>query len=167
MKIMLLTDIPPCMNFTAGIVLNKMCDFLLNAGHEVCCFAVKDVSVDAVIPSDKLERMKFHIVEKPVEGWGHLRFGPIASYIGNHYTAAFVLPGIARQAGAFAKENQVELIWSVVQGQTMIKLTEPAAHCAGLPFVIQVLDLAVCWLMENIFYRYSTMSVLRWFKCFI
>ena len=84
MKIMLLTDIPPCMNFTAGIVLNKMCDFLLEAGFEVCCFAVKDINVDALIPPDKAEKMKFQIVKKPVEGWGHLKFGPIASYTGNH-----------------------------------------------------------------------------------
>lgn len=164
MKIMLLTDIPPCMNFTAGIVLNKMCDFLLDAGHEVCCFAVKDVSVDAVIPTDKVARMKFQIVKKPIESWGHLKFGPIASYIGNHYTAAFVLPQIARQAGDFAKENHAELIWSVVQGQTMIKLTEPAAHRAGLPYVIQVWDPPEWWLMENKFDRYSTKSVMKSFQ---
>ena len=164
MKIMLLTDIPPCMNFTAGIVLNKMCDFLLDAGHEVCCFAVKDVSVDAIIPTDKVERMRFQIVKKPVEGWGHLRLGPLASFIGNQYTAAFVLPGIARQAGDFAGENRAELIWSVVQGQTMIKLTEPAARRAGLPYVIQVWDPPEWWLMENRFDRFSTRSVMRSFQ---
>jgi len=152
------------MNFTAGIVLNKMCDFLLDAGHEVCCFTVKDVSVDAIVPPDKMERMKFQIVEKPMESWGYLRFGPIASYVGNHYTAAFVLPKIARQAGAFAKENQAELIWSVVQGQTMIKLTEPTAHYAGLPYVIQVWDPPEWWLMENKFDRYSTKSVMKSFQ---
>lgn len=164
MKIMLLTDIPPCMNFTAGIVLNKMCDFLLEAGFEVCCFAVKDINVDALIPPDKAEKMKFQIVKKPVEGWGHLKFGPIASYIGNHYTALFLLPKIACQASAFAKENQVDLIWCVVQGQTMIKLAEPIAHQAGLPYVIQVWDPPEWWLMENRFDRYTTRSVMKSFQ---
>lgn len=164
MKIMLLTDVPPCMNFTGGIVLNKMCDFLLDAGHEVCCFAVKNVGVDAIIPADKMDRMKFQIVEKPTEDWGHRRFGPIASYIGNHYTAAFKLPKIARQAGDFAKENQAELIWSVVQGQTMIKLTEPTARHAGIPYVIQVWDPPEWWLMDNKFDRYSTKSVMKSFQ---
>lgn len=163
MKIMLFSDIPPCKNFTAGIVLNIMCDFLLEAGHEICCFTVKDKNVNAEIPQDKLEKMKFCNVEKPRENWGHHFGGAVTSFLGNNATAMFKLPEIARQAGKFAKENGAELIWSVVQGQTMIKLAEPTARYAGVPYVIQVWDPPEWWMMENKFDKYTTASVMKAF----
>ena len=133
MNIMLLTDIPPCKNFTAGIVLNIMCDFLLEEGHSVCCFCVKHPGVDAVIPPDKLERMKFRTVDKPRENWGTSFLRGAASFAGNNAAALFRLPAIGRQAAEFARENQVDFIWGVVQGQTLIKLVEPTARRAGVP----------------------------------
>ncbi len=163
MKIMLFSDIPPCKNYTAGIVLNILCDFLLDAGHEVCCFTVKDKSIDAVIPADKLERMRFSNVDKPRESWGHTMLKGLGSFVGNNAMALFKLPGIARKAGAFAEENGVDLIWSVVQGQTMIKLTEPVAHHAGVPYVIQVWDPPEWWMHENKFDKFTTRSVMKVF----
>lgn len=163
MRIMLLTDVPPCKNFTAGIVLNLMCDFLLELGHEVCCFTVKNKFVDAAIPEDKLSNMKFRIVEKPREDWGLHTFGAVSSFIGNNMTAISKLPGIAKQAGDFAKENNVELIWSVVQGQTMIKITEPVAQHAGCSYVIQVWDPPEWWMRDNKFDSHTQASVMKSF----
>ena len=163
MRIMLFSDIPPCTNYTAGIVLNLMCGFLLDAGHEVSCFTVKDRTLDTEIPADKLERMHFRNVDKPRENWGCTILKGAGSWLGNQGSAWFVLPHIARQAGQFARENQAELIWSVVQGQTMIKLTEPAARCAGVPYVIQVWDPPEWWMKENRFDRYTKASVMRAF----
>lgn len=163
MKIMLFTDIPPCKNFTAGIVLNKMCDFLLDAGHEVCCFAVKHTDVNAEIPEDKLSRMQFQIVKKPRESFGAGALKGIRSVVGNISVALLSLPQIMRQAGNFAKKNQADLIWSVVQGQTMIKLAEPVARYAKKPYVIQVWDPPEWWLMENCVDRYTTGSVMKAF----
>ncbi len=163
MKIMLFSDIPPCKNYTAGIVLNLMCDFLLDAGHEICCFTVKDKFLDARIPEDKSARMQFDNAEKPRENWGCSIFKTAGSFIGNNFSALFQLPQIARQAGNFAKENHAELIWCVVQGQTMIKLAEPTAKHAHLPYIIQVWDPPEWWMMENKFDSYTKRSVMSAF----
>ena len=42
MNILLFSDIPPCSNYSAGIVLMQECEFLLEQGHQVNCFAVVD-----------------------------------------------------------------------------------------------------------------------------
>ncbi len=98
MNILLFSDIPPCTNYTAGIVLNIMCDFLLEAGHRVSCFTVMDKSLDAKIPEDKLARMSFANVDKPRENWGLGTFKGLASFVGNNAAALFRLPLIARES---------------------------------------------------------------------
>jgi hypothetical protein len=163
MNILLLTDVPPCNNYTAGIVLNILCDFLLDAGHTVCCFAVKAPAVDAIIPEDKQRRIKFFIVPKPRENWGHAFPHSVFSFVGNNLTAIFKLPGIAKKASKFAKQNRVALIWSVVQGQTMIKLTRPVSRYANVPYIIQIWDPPKWWLKENKFDKFTENAVLKEF----
>ena len=156
MRIMLYSDIPPCNNYTAGIVLDKLCDFLLDSGHNVCCFYVEAKGLGPVIPVDKIERMPFKRVDKPPENYGARikgRLGRILSLLGNNYEACFHLPRISRRAAVFAKENNVEIIWSVIQGQTMIKTTRSLAKKAQIPYVIHIWDPPSWWLRENRFDR--------------
>lgn len=148
MKIMLFSDIPPCKNYTAGIVLNIMCDFLLEAGHELSCFTVKNKFVDAVIPEDKRARMAFAGVVKPQENWGSRKPTWLTSFCGNNATALFRLPKIAGSAADFARDQGAELIWCVVQGQTMIRLVRPMVKRANLPYVIQIWDPPHWWMRE-------------------
>jgi glycosyltransferase involved in cell wall biosynthesis len=163
-KIMLYSDIPPCQNYTAGIVLDKLCDFLLEARHEVCCFYVEAKGVNAVVPEDKKERMAFCRVQKPPESYGRKLkgiAGKLLSLLGNNYEALFHLPKIVKRAAAFAEENGAELIWSVVQGQTMIKTTRPLAKRVDLPYVFQIWDPPTWWLRDNGFDRFTAESVLK------
>ncbi|GHT01678.1 hypothetical protein AGMMS50276_30200 [Synergistales bacterium] len=167
MKICLLTDMPPCRNFTAGIVLDILCNFLLEAGHEVCCLSVVDKAIDPVIPEDKRTRMKFESIRKPRENWGILGrirgIRSLVSFIGNNAVALFKLPGIAKKAANFAKCNHADIIWNVVQGQTMIKITRPTAKIAGLPYVIHIWDHPTWWLHDMGFDRFTTRFVLNEF----
>ncbi|AFM02106.1 glycosyltransferase [Desulfitobacterium dehalogenans ATCC 51507] len=149
MKIMLFTDIPPCKNYTAGIVLDILCGFLLDAGHQLCCFVVKNPGVDARIPSDKLDRMDFVIVDKPREDWGNTSSDPEVSRQGNSHVTHFELPPIAERAANFAKAQGVELIWSVIQGQVMIQLAQPVSKLSGIPYVFQTWDPPEWWLSAN------------------
>ena len=70
MNILLFSDIPPCSNYSAGIVLMQECEFLLEQGHQVNCFAVVDAVVKPEIPDRLKKSMKFKRVAKPQEDWG-------------------------------------------------------------------------------------------------
>jgi len=165
MKIMLLGDMPPCKNYTAGIVLNLMCDFLLESGHDVCCFAVKLQSLpyEPEIPIDKLERMKFAYAAMPNENHGHRKPHFLSSFIGNNKAAIFELPPITQKVVDFVKKNKVDLIWSVVQGQTTIKLTNRVAKITEIPYVVQVWDPPNWWLRDNRFDKITMKWVLNEF----
>jgi len=162
---MLLTDVPPCKNYTAGIVLNILCGFLLEAGHDVCCFAVQSEAIEnsAEIPEDKKSLIPFASARMPKENWGHASPHFLSSYIRNNLAAILELPPIARKAVAFAKSNDVDLIWSVVQGQSTIKLTERIAKSSGLEYVVQVWDPPNWWLRDNRFDEKTTKYVLNAF----
>ena len=165
MKIMLLTDMPPCGNYTAGIVLNILCSFLIEAGHEVCCFSVQSANLSPLpeIPEDKLKQMVFEKTTMPRENWGFAIPRFLSSFIGNNMTALLKLPCIARKAARFAKENKADFIWAVVQGQTTIKIVRPASKHARLPYAVQVWDPPSWWLRNNRFDRITTYFVMKEF----
>lgn len=167
MNVLLVTDIPPCRNYTAGLVLDDMCEFLLDAGHNVDCFCVKHKSVDAEIPENKRARMRFHMLEKPRENWGRSFPGRLSSLLGNNYTAYAALPKIAAAAARFARECGSDIIWSAVQGQTIIAITRPAALKAGIPYVTQIWDPPEWWLMENRFDSLTSARVMREFAAML
>jgi hypothetical protein len=147
---MLFSDIPPCTNITAGIELNVLCDFLLSAGHTVSCFIVKHRDISVNISADKADKINLKTVQKPRENWGTIKpLGAIASLLGNNFVRFFKLPSIIKQAARFAKDNKADLIWSVVQGQSLIWLTKPVATYAGLPYILQTWDPPEWWMMEN------------------
>jgi len=157
MKIMLLTDMPPCNNYTAGIVLNIMCGFLLEEGHDVCCFSVQAEGLNPApeIPEDKKVRMNFSTLPKPRENWGHATPSTISSFVGNNMMAILKLPQISKKIARFAKENDVELIWCVAQGQSMTRLIRPISKLTGVPYVVQIWDPLGWWLRG---YRFDNLT---------
>ena len=66
MKVLLISDVPPCDDFTAGIVLSALVRFLPRGS--ICCFAV----VNPLIPfrmSSEFSSIPVEFHEKPLENW--------------------------------------------------------------------------------------------------
>lgn len=172
MHVLLFSDMPPCENYTAGIVLNRLCGFLLEEGHAVSCYTVKIPSVDAFIPQDKADHIKYKTVPMPSEAWG--RFGAAASFVMNNFSATVRLPQIARDVARFARRQGCDMLWGVVQGQATIRIIRQAAKLTGIPYVVQAWDPSEWWLDANKFDRITKTLVMREYdrlihgsKCFI
>ena len=168
MKILLFSDIPPCMNYTAGIVLKKMCDFLLEEGHIITCFTVMNPSLSPEIYYHA--GLSFKNLPKPRENWN----GGIRSAVMNGWNAHFVLSGMAKEVAEYALEEQCELIWVVEQGQTMIQMGIEIARLTKLPYAVQTWDPTEWWLKENKSDRLTSRRVMKQYgqllsgaECFI
>lgn len=155
---------PPSTNFTAGIVLNQIVDFLLKENHKVCCYAVLDKTLQPNIPQEILECMPYEKCDKPIEYWGSMRHGFLLSLVMNNYIAAVELPKITDKVVAFARSHDVDLIWNVVQGQTMIRIARKVAHQLGKPYNAQVFDPPQWWLKEYRFDPITKYLVMKEFK---
>jgi hypothetical protein len=151
MKILLVSDIPPCDNFTAGIVLKHLSNFLINDGYDLSCFIAATPSLNFDIPKNILEKINYLRVEKPNESWGGRRFGLVYSFIMNNYCSLFKLPNIARKCAKFAIDNKIDKIWFVVQGQTTISLVRKVSSITKLPFCVEVWDPPEWWLHDSKF----------------
>lgn len=149
MKILLISDLPPCSNHTSGLLIDRLCDYLLDNGHEVSAFIIKADVVQVDIPQNKIDRIAFELVRKPRENWGAWKLGKWGSALGDLFVTAVQIPRILDRIASFAEEMQPDLIWAPIQGQTMVRLIRPTAVRIHVPYVVQVFDPLNWWFQAN------------------
>lgn len=174
MRILLISDLPPCSNHTSGLLIDRLCDYLLDNGHEVSAYIVKADVVQVEIPQNKIDRMTFDLARKPRENWGAWKLGRLGSVLGDLFVTSAQIPRILRRITSFAEEMQAELIWAPVQGQTMARLIRPAAERIHVPYVVQVFDPINWWFQANAVDGWTQKRVMKEFgrmihgaQCFI
>ena len=163
-KVLLLTDIPPCRDLTAGIVLHQLCSFLPR--ESLTCFSVINPAVGAQLDSE-FAGIPYETVTKPAERNRANGSGPLAeaeSFIRETYNSIVTVKTIASQAAEFGRKNQVDKVWCVLQGQTMIRLGILVAEQLNKPLLTQVWDPPEWWLRANSVDQRSTGSILRLFE---
>lgn len=163
MKILLLSDLPPCTNHTSGLLINRQCDFILERGDSLYGYIVKDVGVSVEIPDDKIAQISFNFINKPRETWGIGKLGAFGSYVGDAYVSRMVLPGIRKSIIRFAQENEIDMIWSPIQGQTMVRLVRIVAEELKIPYIVQIFDPINWWFQAKGVDAWTQRSVMREF----
>ena len=153
MKVLLISDIPPCDDFTAGIVLSAMVRFLPRG--TVCCFAV----VNPLLPlrmSPEFGGIPVEFHRKPLENWAWLpqrapfnRFASLVGRAGETYGSERQVKSLIDQAIAFGRKQQVDRVWAVLQGQTTIRMALAVAEGLNVPLHCQVWDPFGWWAKAN------------------
>lgn len=146
-RILLLTDIPPCSNLTAGIVTAQMCRFV--PAGELSIFCVMNPHLEPVLCPD-LADVPMMIAPKPTELQRRILRGV---KIGRAGAAAIetvkraLLPRrIIRQAVAYGRAQGATDLWAILQGQTMVRIAAPTAQALGVPLRLHVWDPLGWWL---------------------
>ena len=149
MKVLLLTDIPPCRNFTAGLVLDRLVSFL--PADKIALCAVVNPSLNPEIPAE-LESLPMLILKKPREASVRIfpgRLGDLSAFIYELIQSTRVRYKLLPQIVAFAKQQQVDAVWVVLQGQTMVRLARQLSLKLDLPLITQVWDPFSWWLRAS------------------
>ncbi len=169
-KVLILTDIPPCTNFTAGLPLNQWIRFLPQDQIALC--AVVDPTLTPLIPDDLASIPKL-LLKKPVETAIRIPnrlgilvrklcrlYGFSQEIIRSLYVKYCLLPKII----SFIKQQQVTRIWVILQGQTMVRL---AAHLSKeleeILLFIQLWDPFELWLREHGIDKFTAYRLLKKF----
>jgi glycosyltransferase involved in cell wall biosynthesis len=163
MKILLLTDMPPCKGFTAGLVTSQLVRFLPKGS--VACYAVVHSSLDAKLDPE-FEEMPIRYAVKPRETGlqllpGRLRI--ISSFAYELYTHFIKIPKLLNDIEAFAKEFGADRIWCVLEGQTMFRLAVGIKKRLNLPLHTQVWDPPGWWLRANSVDTFSRKLIMKTF----
>ena len=146
MKILLLTDIPPCKDLTGGIVLDQLCRFVPQ--DSIVCYCIHNRKIKAQLSPDLSFPVEY--CHKPRENWGG--FGPAGKWLSpvferyNEWIGIRILSG---KVTRFGKIHHVDRLWCVLQGQTMIRLATQVAGDLQVPLITQVWDPPYWWLRAN------------------
>lgn len=149
MKFLLVTDIPPCENYTAGLVLNRLVQFLPKEDIVFC--AIVNPQLTPQIPK-YLDGIKRLILQKPVErvfGSSLPFIGGAISFLYEQIQSIRVYYLLAPKIAMYAKSQNVDGIWVVLQGQTMVRLACILPKLLSCPLYTQVWDPFGWWLRAH------------------
>jgi hypothetical protein len=146
MKTLLLTDIPPCSNYTGGLVVAQMCRFV--PVGELAIFCVQNAHLrPAVIPD--LSHIPLTTVRKPNENayqrvW--MMRHPPGTWLAETVARCVVVPRLVRKAVDYGRKHQVQSLWAILEGQTLVRMARAVANGLGVPLRAQVWDPLDWWL---------------------
>lgn len=146
-RILLLTDIPPCSNLTAGIVTAQMCRFVPQ--DELAIFCVMNPHLKPKLYDD-LAGIEMKVVRKPAELQRRVLRGIRVGRAGAAAIEALkrvALPRrLIRQAIDYGRAVGATDLWAILQGQTMVRIAAPVAAGLGVPLRAHVWDPLRWWL---------------------
>lgn len=167
MKVLLLTDVPPSKAFSGALFTDRLCNFLPKdslAAYIVINPELKDTPVS---PDSAWIPMEFCI--KPNEsgiltslrkyGLPFVILSELATFLKETYISIFSIPSIIRGICRFAKKQNIDRVWCILQGQTMIRIALKVAKRLGVPLYSQVWDPPHWWLGANSIDRLTTGKV--------
>jgi uncharacterized coiled-coil DUF342 family protein len=153
MKLLLLTDCPPCKHLTGGLVLDQLCRFLPQGS--VVCFAVTNPDMEMKLTPD-LSSIPIEYARKPRET-GEWEASSSSSSRDDEIRAAAKedkrrleeVPPLIDRAVAFARQHRVDAVWAVLEGQTMVRMAKPVAERLKAPLFSLVWDPLSWWLSAH------------------
>jgi glycosyltransferase involved in cell wall biosynthesis len=150
MKTLLLTDIPPCNNLTAGIVTAQMCRFVPAGQLAIFCVQNRHLHPE---PYTDLAGIPIRFMVKPSElrrrSIGRLPIGRVGAIATETLRRLSMISPLVREAVTYGKEQGVTSLWAILQGQTMVRMAGAVADGLGVPLRAQVWDPLGWWLQAH------------------
>lgn len=146
MKVLLVTDVPPCTEFSGAMLTLHLCRLL--APGQIVCSCVSTPAIDHLAKHVDTE-IPIQRLVKPQELGERLtgkRYANARGFLRELRTAWRDVPRLARRIVAFGRQQDVDRVWCILQGQTMIRLALPVARGLGVPLLTQVWDHPSWWL---------------------
>jgi glycosyltransferase involved in cell wall biosynthesis len=150
MKTLLLTDIPPSSNLTAGIVTAQMCRSV--DANELAIFCVLNPHLKPEAYPD-LAGIPTKTVRKPNEHNRRSRkYFPLdlaRAFASETVKRRRAIPPLVQEAIQFGREHGVTSLWVILQGQTMVRMASEVAKGLNVPLRVQVWDPLIWWLRAH------------------
>ncbi|EGR0260335.1 glycosyltransferase family 4 protein [Vibrio cholerae] len=149
MKILLLSDIPPCENLTAGLVLSALVRFVPKGS--ICFYIVLNPIIDIKL-NPEFANIPMRLETKPNENWNFLpqrrglnKLSRLITFAGEKVNEQFIVSKRIKDAIEFGKSQNVDRVWAVLQGQTTIRMAEAVAKGLEVPLHTHVWDPFSWW----------------------
>lgn len=167
-KYLLITDIPPNQQVTAGLFLNEMAR-LLPVGALAVFTTIHPFVEEELILSPDIGEVPYQRIDAPYgRGWikriDHY-FGSISANVSSFTLEQTIqryhLPRIVKQATAFGRDFGANAVWTVLQSPVMFRLARRVAKALDVPLYSFVMDPPNWWLEHNKFDPISSQHVIH------
>ncbi len=162
-NILLLADVPPCKGHAGTLNLLQLCDLL--PYEKLRGFFIVNPDIGITIDA-KYQSLPQKVLRKPRERQPRSLPGALGSlqcFVQECHTELRTVPRLAKDLEEFMQRHDCELVWCVIQGQTMIRIAREIQLRTRLPMVTQVWDPPEWWLRENMVDGWSQQRVLSTF----
>lgn len=164
-KILLFSDIPPCVNYSGGLVLKTLCSFLPEGSLQ--SVIVMNPALNPDIPAD-LNWIPTTIIDKPRDNWGSISkrkyISQPISIAMEAYNSLTVEKEIIRKTVDVAQSFQPDALWLIVEGHAIIRMESQIAKALNIPVYSLVWDPPGWWLRENHVNRFTAHNTLQRFE---
>lgn len=161
-NILLLSDAPPCKGYPGTLNLLQMCNQLPH--DRLRGFFVVNPEIGVTI-DEHYRDIPQMLIKKPQERLRSLpgKLGTLQCFLKERYTEAVTIPPITRSIEEFIRTHNCELIWCVIQGQTIIRIARELQLHTNIKMVTQVWDPPEWWLRSNLVDSRSQRRILALF----
>ena len=159
MKLLLLTDVPPCQLYSGALVTLQLCKFMPKGS--ICCAAVVNPGLTKAKTDPSLDWMPTEYFVKPREQYLGAKIpSGVYSYLAENYIRPVQLARMADRIADFARGQGVTDFWCILQGQSMARLATMVAERLDVPLLTQVWDPFSYWLNEHVIDVFSQKRLL-------
>ena len=149
-NILLLCDIPPCKNYTGGIMNSQLLNFLLEEKQKVKCFCIMDKHLNPIYNQSILNNIDFKLLKRPDE-----------VIIGNPKKYYNEIEHISKKLISYIKKQKITKIWCPLQGEVLTLLLNKAYERTKTPYIVQVWDPIEWWIKEHNFSEERKINTLK------
>lgn len=163
MKILIVSDIPPCREYTAGLVEETFCNYLIKNNIRFSLLIVQSEVICANIPEyikNYADSISF-LSKRSEQCAGLTASKKFLKLLSNEIYACHSL---SKKAKEKYQNETFDLLWGIVQGQTMVSLVLALAKLLKIKYNVQVWDPPEWWLKEHNFSDFFYRRVLSKFK---
>lgn len=162
-KTLLLTDVPPCDRFPAGLALSQFCRIMPPGSLAV--YSVVNPDIDARL-SPEFDSLPSATRRKPPERIRRVLPGfpgGVVAAVQSAWRLGPAASAIVSDVVRFGREVGAEGLWCILEGQTMIRLARPVSKALRLPLRSWAWDAPGWWLRDNGVDRLTTALAVREF----
>lgn len=138
-QVLLLTDVPPCTNFSGGIFLNQLSEILINEKVNLFGYFMPPHGINLKFDQYVINQMNYRI------------FNYIDNDYNNEQEKEYYLNNIqiiVNNTIDFLINNDITMIWCYIQCENVLRILDEVYKKINIPYVVQIMD-PIEWYMKD------------------
>ncbi|OCT11122.1 hypothetical protein A8709_05385 [Paenibacillus pectinilyticus] len=156
--VLLLTDVPPCTNYSGGIFLNQLSEILINEKVNLYGVFMPPPGLNIKFDQYVINQMNYRILN-------HLHDDYINETEKEYYLNNIEI--IVNNTVEFILNNDIKMIWCYIQCENILRILDEVYKKTKIPYTVQIMDPIEWYMKERNFNDEKKQDLLKLFDTVI